>query len=203
MRKSKGKYGPCRQGEASKRDHFDSQHNNRRMSERRSARKASDHKATQMRTPRGGVLSRFMHLAWRHLGSARDTRSARNGRGRRWGNSVRGIQYPRRADPYANTCRGEVWNDTSFHSQFFRINNNLLLFITCCIVALIARTHTQHHECEECMRIGRYNCHRSDRYRAARRLTHSLSAVAFVHVLSLRTSVLHSQADICVERTSR
>ena len=189
-----------RQGEASKRDHFDGQCKVRRMSKRRSARKASDRKATQRGAPRGGVLSRFMHLAWRHLGTARDTRSARNGRGRRRGNSVRGIQHPRCADPYANTCRGEVWNvDTSFHSHFIRMSIFVFVFSTCCIDAVLARTHMQYHECAECMCIGRRNRHRADRYRAACRLTHT-------HSLQLHSLVCRDIASKChifVERMSR
>ena len=154
-----------RQGEASKGDHFDHQckGDDEMMSEGESVRKTYDRKGKR-------ALRHNMHLACCTLGSARDSRSARNGRGRR------GIQYIRRADRYACPYRGEVCNiDTSFHSHFIRIRIFNFVFSTCCIVAVLARTHTQYHECAECMCIGRRNRHGADRYRAACRLTHTHS----------------------------
>ena len=158
-----------------------------------SVRKTYDRKGKQ-------AVRRSAHLACCILGSARDSRSARNGRGRRRGNSVLGIQYPRRADLYAYPYRGEVWNvDTSFHSHFIGISNFIFVFSTCCKDAVLARTHTQYHECAECMCICRRNRHRADRYRAACRLTHT-------HSLQLHSLVCRDIASKCyifVERMSR
>ena len=184
-----------RQGEVSKRGGFDNhcKDSKQLMSDERSAWKTI-----------GSESAQFI-LRGEELRGEEVLRTARNGSGRLRGNSVRGIQYPRCADRYAFSCRGEVWNCHISHSL---ICNSVLIYMTHCIDEVCAhiRTHSSRHmSMNASVCINRYNCHKAIDYQHAdsQAFIRSHLCRSCVHCVmhSFEHVVLHKRL-ICVERMS-